>query len=67
VLYSDGVVEQQSPQGEFFGTERLLKILNDSDSVTDDVIGVLSAVKKLAGGRSLADDTTVASVQYQPQ
>lgn len=66
ILYSDGVVEQQSPEGEFFGTDRLLDILNKSDSEVTDVETALAAVKQFAGGAALADDTSVASVVYQP-
>ena len=66
ILYSDGVIEQQSPEGEFFGTDRLLDILNKSDNEVTDVETALAAVKKFAGGAALADDTSVASVVYQP-
>ena len=66
VLYSDGVVEQQSPDGEFFGSDRLLDIINQSGDEVNDVETALAAVKAFAGGAALADDTTVASVTYQP-
>lgn len=66
VLFSDGVIEQQSPEGEFFGNDRLLDIINKSKDEVADVETALAAVKKFAGGAALADDTTVASVTYQP-
>ncbi len=66
VLYSDGVIEQQSPEGEFFGNDRLLDIVNASGDEVQDVESALAAVKAFAGGQALADDTTVASVLYQP-
>lgn len=66
VLYSDGVIEQQSPDGEYFGNDRLLEIVNASRDEINDVEAAIGAVKKFAGGKSLADDTTVASVLFQP-
>jgi hypothetical protein len=44
----------------------LLDIINKSDSELTDVETALSAVRQFAGGAALADDTTVASVTYQP-
>lgn len=78
VLYSDGVVEQQSPGGEQFGVERAVSVLASVQSASGDVDALVTAVAEFcsptpmnsAGSRpplervvQLADDVTVASIE----
>ena len=69
VLFSDGVIEARSPQGEFFGAERL------ADLVVKNVAAGLPApettrriVRELLEHQQgqLEDDATVMLVHYQP-
>ncbi|MCH8164504.1 MAG: SpoIIE family protein phosphatase [Planctomycetes bacterium] len=62
VIYSDGLVEQTNSQGEQFGKQRAIDLLDRSQSVADDVSSLFAAVKKYAG-TILDDDTTVASIE----
>ncbi len=65
VVFSDGVVEQPSPDGPMFGLERAIAALEPSESESDDVRRLFDAVVNYAQTDSLSDDTTVASVAWQ--
>ena len=62
VLMTDGVPEQPNPTGEQFGLEHIEEVLSRTRSVNEDVVELLAAVRSWAGGDTLSDDTTVASV-----
>jgi serine phosphatase RsbU (regulator of sigma subunit) len=64
VLFSDGVVEQRSPEGELFGTERAASALQRSRSHAEDVEALHRAVCAWAERESLTDDLTAASFGY---
>lgn len=75
VVFSDGVVEQPGAAGSdperpdqtpMFGLDRAVEALAASTNVQDDVRLLFSAVYAFAGTESLADDTTVASIQCTP-
>jgi serine phosphatase RsbU (regulator of sigma subunit)/pSer/pThr/pTyr-binding forkhead associated (FHA) protein len=60
-IYSDGVTEAESPQGEEFGEERLAKLLTDMRTEPAETIvqGVLGAVKEFTADAPPADDITL--------
>jgi len=65
LLFSDGVTEARSPQGELFGKERLLEVLarhGDADAAAL-VRGVREAVAEFAGAGPPADDLTLFVVR----
>jgi sigma-B regulation protein RsbU (phosphoserine phosphatase) len=77
IVYSDGVVEQQSPQGDEFGVPKAIDILTPCENPDQDVATLVRAVKTHAAPHlidvqprpfehgpvvALADDVTVASV-----
>lgn len=62
LAFSDGLVEQPSPEGEQFGFDRAFATLADSRSPDDDVARLTEALKGHAGTDRYADDLTVASV-----
>ncbi len=65
VAYSDGVVEAQSPDGEFFGDERLAEVLAASDGSPDaTVASVLEAVERFAAGSAQYDDITLVAARW---
>ncbi len=76
VLYSDGVVEQPSaaPAGarrsgaseadSAFGLSRILSTLALAENADQDVHMIVKAVQRHAGSEALADDLTVASIEY---
>lgn len=74
IVYSDGVVEQQSPNGDMFGVARAIEALAPCVRTDEDVDRLVQAVVDFAypsagaGSRppadiQLADDMTVASIQ----
>lgn len=63
VLYSDGVIEQMSPDGEAFETERAQEVLGSTATVADDIEAMFKALNEFAGSAVLDDDTTVASIE----
>ncbi len=78
VLYSDGLVEQQSPEGEFFGLERTIAAFAQTSAPATDVASLfaslaLFAAPPVAGAKTrtvddiaLSDDVTVASIESMP-
>ncbi len=62
IVFSDGVVEQPSPEGPMFGVEGAIQAIAKSAAEHDDVELIFDAVLRHAKGPNLADDTTVASV-----
>lgn len=64
VLFSDGLVEQTNLDGDEFGTERAMEVLRGCRSCDEDVTALHAAVIAYAGTDSLADDLTIASVEF---
>ena len=65
VLYSDGIVEHRNLSGEDFGHQRLLEAIAKSDSAERDVADALAALRAFIGDAGLADDTTIASIEFR--
>ena len=61
VLYTDGVVEAEDPQGEQFGEEKLLDLIRKNAFLTSDDIQklILDEVDSFAKGLEQRDDITV--------
>jgi serine phosphatase RsbU (regulator of sigma subunit) len=61
--YSDGVVEARSPSGEFFGSERLLTVVENAPTDPDSLVRhVLSAVRDFTRDTDPYDDLTLVAV-----
>jgi serine phosphatase RsbU (regulator of sigma subunit) len=65
VIYSDGVVEQVTPDGEEFGRSRLLQIVATSPDSAADVALSFEALKTFLGSAGLEDDTTLVSITLE--
>jgi len=67
VIYSDGVSEAQSPQGEEFGTQRLYDVV--SRNLEASAAGIRdrieAALTKWSQGTPAADDITLVIVKRQ--
>jgi serine phosphatase RsbU (regulator of sigma subunit) len=63
ILMSDGVIERASPDGEQFGMNRALDALAGATSPAEDVQLLFAASAQFAETGSIADDTTVASIE----
>jgi sigma-B regulation protein RsbU (phosphoserine phosphatase) len=68
VLFSDGVVEMSDARGQFFGQERLLKVLTDNvgtspQELVEALMGELAAFSGMANAR---DDISLLCVEYAP-
>jgi serine phosphatase RsbU (regulator of sigma subunit) len=61
---SDGVIEQNSPVGEQFGTERAEACFAKTNEPTEDVETLVEQVLSYAATDALSDDVTVASVVF---
>ncbi len=65
LIYTDGVVEAQNTEEEFYGEERLLKILNDKNYEAKEIIeNIKSDIKKFSQGASQFDDITILNLKY---
>jgi serine phosphatase RsbU (regulator of sigma subunit) len=65
VLFSDGVVEQRSPNGEPFGVDRVREGVEQCRSASEDVERIFARLVSFAGTEALDDDTTMASVEWR--
>lgn len=64
-LYTDGVTEAQNTNGEFYGEERLQKILNQHfQSAADTLYFVNNDVAKFVDGAEHSDDITMLELMY---
>lgn len=68
VLFTDGIVEARSTDGEQFGEDRLFELVSRSGDLTADSLceSLLDAIERWAGGNSLEDDVTLVVVDYRP-
>ena len=64
VLYSDGMTEQRSREGEMFGADRLARALRDSTGVEDGVRLTCEARGAFAQTQSWDDDASIASITW---
>lgn len=67
VMYSDGIVEAENSDGEQFGEERLLAILQENHKRSSEEIRneVLSRVRSFLGGQHPPDDLTLLVARVQ--
>jgi sigma-B regulation protein RsbU (phosphoserine phosphatase) len=61
VLYSDGLVEAASPEGEPFGFDRLLEILRTGSDLDGEAMirAILEDLTAFTDGAPLGDDLTL--------
>ena len=67
VLYTDGVTEAQSPDGQFFGDDRLLEIIGSEKehSQKDMLISLRRAVNDFENGGEHSDDATALALYFK--
>ena len=64
LLYSDGVTEAANSAGDYFGEDRLFRILRESGAVTaDDLVREIVKAASTFSGASRADDITVVAIR----
>lgn len=63
VAYSDGVIEAQSPEGEFFGMQRLIDAVGRAQRDPDLMINeVLAEIDQFTSGNAPYDDITLMAI-----
>ncbi len=67
IFYTDGVVECQSKQGEFYGEKRLLSLLQDlgKHSLGHILDGVVESLVAFAGEANFQDDVTLLGFEFK--
>lgn len=64
-MYTDGVVEAQSANEEFYGDDRLLLVINENIlSPKENILKIKADVDKFSEGTNPFDDITMLSVKY---
>ena len=62
--FTDGAPEAKDPQGEFFGRERVLRILQECDRSSRELVGTLEAkLRQYMGSTTQFDDITLLAVR----
>lgn len=64
VLFSDGLVEQPDPDGVQFGHDRIREEVSGNNDAEVDVRRLVDSVRRFADTDTIADDLTVACVQF---
>jgi sigma-B regulation protein RsbU (phosphoserine phosphatase) len=65
LAYSDGVVDAQSPEGEFFGEERLCRVLEQCPVEPADAINwIIEALEEFTRGHTPYDDVTLVAARW---
>jgi len=61
LLYTDGIIEAENKDGQFFGEERLCDILHDNQNQTAEVIieNLLNQIRLFTGDHTFRDDVTM--------
>jgi len=69
VLYTDGITEAQAPNGEFFGLNRLLYIIESRASDPPEVLQqyILSEIASFRRDSQSRDDATLLIIKMLPQ
>jgi sigma-B regulation protein RsbU (phosphoserine phosphatase) len=68
LAYSDGVVEAQSPAGEFFGEDRLAGVLAESPADPQEAIDyLLEEIEAFTCGHTPYDDVTLLAASWSPE
>jgi phosphoserine phosphatase RsbU/P len=67
VFYTDGIVEAMNGEGEIFGFDRLLEVVQEGRSMSADSLlkEILDDVNRFAGGTAQHDDLTVIVVAVE--
>lgn len=63
VLYSDGLTEAKNEQGEFFGKERLVKIIQSPGSAEQIGNSILRNIDRFIGSTNPSDDLSLVVIQ----
>ena len=65
LLYSDGLTEAQNHAGEFFGEERLHRVLARADGEPQAIVaGIMDALAAFTAGADPYDDITVVAAKW---
>ena len=66
-LYTDGVPETRNGEGELFGTEQLIDVLNRNSNGNPQKLkaAVLDSLSEFSGGRLEHDDVTMMALKIQ--
>jgi sigma-B regulation protein RsbU (phosphoserine phosphatase) len=66
LLYTDGLDEAHSPEGELFGVERVRAALADAASAQEAIAALREALAAFVGNEPQSDDLTLLAVQRLP-
>jgi serine phosphatase RsbU (regulator of sigma subunit) len=69
LLYTDGVVEAQDPDGQFFGRERMLEVARQQAGrpAQETQEALMAALEAFAGSEAQSDDITLVVVRREPE
>jgi serine phosphatase RsbU (regulator of sigma subunit) len=67
LAYSDGAIEAQSPSGDFFGEERLMKALGEAPATPQEAVNyLLEEIEAFTCGHTPYDDVTLLAASWAP-
>lgn len=68
IIYTDGVTEAQNTKEEFYGEDRLLKVLNgkikEEGNSKEIIENIEKDIKEFSNGATQFDDITILDLKY---
>lgn len=66
ILYTDGIIEAQDLRGDFFGTERVCKmVVEQAERPAEEILdAILHELNRFVEGTSLNDDTSLVVLKF---
>lgn len=67
ILYTDGVVEYENENGEFFGEGRFFSLLGDlkDEGIEKLLDGIVTSISRFGNGATVRDDITLVAIEYR--
>ena len=64
LLYSDGLVEQESAEKTLFGKQNLVQVINHCQSPADLVNALVNAFEQHTGEQTVTDDVSISCINF---
>lgn len=64
LLFTDGVYEAEDAEGEEFGVEGMMNVLNAEDTIEDSLISVMNSAKQHASSETFDDDVCLLGISW---
>lgn len=64
LLFTDGVYEAEDADGEEFGVDGMMNVLNTEDTIEDSLISIMNSAKEHASSETFDDDVCLLGIRW---